>query len=469
MVLALALTLTSDIALATVQTPGQITTSPDTGALESLMFLGKMSGINLNRARVQQAVRQASPQQSSALSTEQLIVAAADLSLPLQRKHLTLQEIRQRGGITILHLQATNRSKRFVTLAAIGSQYAVIFDRGHEQVISCAALQRQFSGETLVVTMAQDNGAWLHVDEPVHVIQATSEALIIQKIAIRNQGPQTLRLEIDSISCGCTQAELSTKTLAPGQAGTLNIEIEPPSWGTAKTINIILHSNAPFFPRSMLAFTTTMMTTAKVVPSQLLIHSTAGLAAVRSLKLLLPKTASIVNISSAHPFITAQAVASEPQGNGIEHRILVSVTSKAPTGPFNDKLRFELKDAGVASIEVPVNGEIEPDVEITPRLIFLDRVSNGTPLRKAITIQSHSGHTFNIKSIECANPHITAKVDSPAMAPKHEVAVEFTVTKEPGSVIQDAVKITLSNGRILNLPVVGMIARSDKTSAPPNK
>lgn len=68
------------------------------------------------------------------------------------------------------------------------------------------------------------------------------------KIAFKNEGKGVLKINDIKTSCGCTAALLSSKTLEPGQDGTMRIELDTSGREGKLTRTVTLFSNDPNDP-----------------------------------------------------------------------------------------------------------------------------------------------------------------------------------------------------------------------------
>lgn len=430
----------------------------------SLVDFMEATGLPNSHQRVWEAV--GAEKDNTMLSMPKLQSIGKMLDLSLQRKWMTLKQIRQHGGVALLHMRTP---EQFETVVGIGDQQCAVLRDGAIDVIDNATMARRFTGETLFLVNSSRIEPSLTITAPVITTDITSSnAIIAQKVVFTNRGLQAIKLKVESESCNCTEAELSTQTLIPGSTGTLNIRMEADGWGT-KIVTVTIRTDDPLWPHVIVTLQAKTPMAATSLPDRLLVNGTEGQPQRRGLTLLLSQNVTLAKISTTLPFVAIKTVGVESVEGGTAHRFAVSVAATVPPGPFAGKIVFDLKGSRTPQITVPISGLIEPDIEAIPHSLFVSSIPSGGKFQYTVTVQSHNGHNFAVKSAQSSNPHIVSQIDTGAVASRHQVRIEFTATGEPGSVIQDAIKIVLSSGVTLNLPVVGMIARSDKTATPPNK
>jgi peroxiredoxin len=82
----------------------------------------------------------------------------------------------------------------------------------------------------------------------------------------------------------------------------------------------------------------------------------------------------------------------------------------------------------------------------------------GVHAKKVFIVQSHSNKPFFIKRINSKNPNTVGKASSEVVASSHSVEIDVVAQGQPGTLIQSSVTLTLSTGRTLEIPIIGMVA-----------
>jgi Protein of unknown function (DUF1573) len=88
--------------------------------------------------------------------------------------------------------------------------------------------------------------AKLKLDKNQHDFGTVAEGKIVEvKIGFKNEGKGILNITDVKTSCGCTAALLSSKTLQPGESGTLRIELDTTNRDGKLTRTVTLYTNDP--------------------------------------------------------------------------------------------------------------------------------------------------------------------------------------------------------------------------------
>ena len=380
----------------------------------------------------------------------------------VKQESLTLSDLTKRGGPAILHL---SKPEQFVTMAAAGSQYVSFYNQGTVTVVNKNALSGRYNGESFVLASPDDSAPQLHFDDPVPVENVLSGGgEVARQVKMTNFGNKPISVAVDSTSCGCTVARLSSQLLAPGQTGTLEIKMKVGAWGR-KTERVTLRTSDPQWPRPVIAFQVQVPTTVTPNPSQLNVETPNGQSEERTVFIVMPSSASVVKVTTTHPFVQATLEDIQSIDGGHAQRAKVKVTSDAPLGEFSDNVTFELKGAEVPRVVVPLKGVIRSDVTANPQQLFLGQLAEGKTIHKTFILESSSGRSFSIQDVKSQSPSITIKPATGITATSHAVEVVITAPTQPNTLIDSSIKLTLSDGQKLSVPVFAMVVQPKASDA----
>lgn len=381
---------------------------------------------------------------------------ALQFKLPFRAARLNWQQLQQRGSAALLHLKAP---EQFLTVASFGAKYSVVYNEGRADIMANDALMRRYAGEAL--TVAAQTMPMVQVNDPVQMARVTSlgEPLSIQ-VPVVNRGKAKLELSVEQTSCSCTGDDQSTKLLAPQQTGALKFKVQPDAQGT-RLITATVRASDPTRPRILLAFQVTTPQSATQAPAPVFLSGAKGQVINQEMTLTLPIEAKVLRVSTTHPWLVATQ-AGEMQGTS--RRFALAVAPTAPAGAFEDQVVIELKGGDVTRVVVPVQGFIDADIVLNPRMMNLGSVAPGTIIKRKITVQNPMGQPFALKSIVSSSPRVVAKLDSTAMAAQHEIEVQITSNADSGATLQERVTLTLADNRTLDLDIFGTIALAGQTT-----
>jgi len=394
------------------------------------------------------------PSASASLSLEELRKHAADLGLELRAIRATLKELRFRGGSALVRLRDPDE---FVTLSAVGSEYALGEGRVQGGVHSNEIFSERFTGDALVPVCKGEPQSWLWIHEPVRRVAASGvNTIITERAELTNRGPQTLELSVDSTSCTCSQATLTTTSLAPGDTAAADVTMRVDSWGS-RSVSVSLRTNDPQWPLMDFGFYVRMPFGAAPRPARLRMHCREGEQGTRTVALLLRHGAALVKCSTRQRFTAAEPARLVPGEEADVQYVAVAVEAAAPPGPFSDELVMEVTGAGGDQVVVPIEGLVEPDIIVEPTTMFLGRVSSGSVVKRTIVVRSRSGRGLSVESADPSSTSVTVSAAQRDSRPRHEFEVEVHVHGQPGTVVEHRVKLRLSGGREQEVAIIGMI------------
>ena len=167
----------------------------------------------------------------------------------------------------------------------------------------------------------------------------------------------------------------------------------------------------------------------------------------------------------------------KPDGQSASKHVLTCHLDMGQLQLIDGEIRVQTDVPGEETIVIPViasvenAAEIAPDVDVSasPDQISLGKVVKGQKLRKNIIVQSRSEKQFSVQSSTSQSPLITVKASPDVVASAHAVEIDVKADGVLGSPIRETVKLTLSNGQILEIPIVGTISANEEMATTTQK
>lgn len=388
-----------------------------------------------------------------------LFAIANKFHIQLKSEHIIYENLVERGCPAIIHL---NNPSEWVTVAAFGPQYSSVYDRGAVSIVSNRSLKRRYTQEALIYSLGLKPS--IKFTDPVPVLKVVSgKGVVEREVKFKNIGIKTVALEVESTSCGCTSAQISKSSLSPSETGTLTIKMQMGAWGN-KTEQVVLRTSDPQWPRVVIGFQVQVPYTVFPSPSSLTMESFQGKSKKVAFLVAMPMSARIAKVAVSRPFLKVTVGDTQRIDGGQTQRILVELLQDAPEGTFNDEVIVDLQGTTVPHIVVPIEGNIESNVEVSPRRLFLGQVVQGTKIHKVLIVRDKTGKTFGLKKIESGSSSISLKANQTITSDAHAVEVEIDVTSVSGTLIDSNINIVLSDDRSLSIPVVGMVVNKESSA-----
>ena len=105
----------------------------------------------------------------------------------------------------------------------------------------------------IVKSTTTDTKPILELSEPQHDFGRVDEGIVVEHtFKFKNSGEATLKISDIKTSCGCTAALVSNEKLAPGEEGTLLVELDTKNRNGKMSRTITVKSNEPKEPSKVL-------------------------------------------------------------------------------------------------------------------------------------------------------------------------------------------------------------------------
>lgn len=117
------------------------------------------------------------------------------------------------------------------------------------------------------------------------------------------------------------------------------------------------------------------------------------------------------------------------QSNRVVYDLLVRLKPTAPAGYLNEQLVIVTNDGNNLRIPLDVQGQIVPELAISPANLVLGDVPVGQTVSKKIIVRGKK--PFKITDIKCEDQQFTFANDSTEPKPMHIVEVKFAASGEP--------------------------------------
>ena len=381
---------------------------------------------------------------------------ATSVGLVTHIEEIGFAEVQRQSGPVVLHLRAP---EQFMVLESVGEKYS----SDAQNVISNADLVSRYMGEALILGANAQEKTALLVENPVRVLEISEAgAEVSQNIRLQNRSSRTIKVEVAGTSCGCTSARLSAEQLKPGDQSILTVKMQTDGWGK-KTETATLKTDDPLLSKIVVVLQARMPPSIGFSDSPVTIPSQQGREESRVVTVFMPIGASITAVKSDQSYVTTKMLSQLFAQGGVAQQVQVTVASTAPVGDFKAKLNFELQGFGVPRVTLPVTGLVASDVYCEPKQLFLGAVPLNDKIRRTFVVQSRSKQVFSIQAAESDNPLVKVKA-AEVKADAHAVEVEVSTQGQAGSVLKGDVKLTLSDGSQVSIPVYAML--SSVTSQP---
>jgi len=234
--------------------------------------------------------------------------------------------------------------------------------------------------------------------------QVPSGADVRHRIAVKNVYQETIQITNVTTTCGCTAAQPSQRELKSNETAYIEVVMNTVKFRREKNSNVDV--TVTFDGRNYK--TVRIPIKAYIRPDVVFEPGRADLGSLEvgsggERRIHIAYAGSddwkINEVKSQNPYVTAE-VTETARGNGrVDYDLLVKLSKDAPLGAVRDQLVLMLNDERNPQVPVAVEGEVVPDIIVTPTPLALGNLTPGVPKTVTVVVRGH--HAFSIDKIEC--------------------------------------------------------------------
>jgi hypothetical protein len=132
----------------------------------------------------------------------------------------------------------------------------------------------------------------------------------------------------------------------------------------------------------------------------------------------------IVDVRSANEHFEVELDETLRNSGRVNYSMLVRLKPGAPVGYINDQLTIVTNDGGARTVTLPVEGQVESPLSVSPASLFMGILEPGQTVKKMVVVKGNK--PFRIVGIRCEDEHFTFSDPTAESKPLHFVPVEFT-------------------------------------------
>lgn len=257
-------------------------------------------------------------------------------------------------------------------------------------------------------TGAAAHGPRLTIAQPVHDAGTVSQGDVIRlAFEIANSGDETLEITDVHTSCGCTTTGEWTRTLKPGEKGTIPVSLETAQFvgPLAKSITVV--SNDRTRPEQILEMKATVWTPIRLSTSVLVFPATTNPneATSRSVTIHneLDAPLTISDVQSENPLFTVELKEMVP---GKDFELLVTTVPPLPAGSKTGRIRMKSSQAKMPELSLQAVVTVLPAVQIAPAEIMLSSRRLAAAEKRFAIVMNHRGADLQVSDIATNAPGV---------------------------------------------------------------
>jgi hypothetical protein len=260
-------------------------------------------------------------------------------------------------------------------------------------------------------------------------------------------------------SCGCTTPRIEKDTLKTYEKGAIIAHINSDSFLGNQGATIRVTLDKPLYAEVQLHVKVYVYSNVFLEPPVVSLGTVEqGDAAERTINIRYTgrNDWKILEVKSNNPHLTGAVTETSRRGGRVTYDLKVVLDKNAPTGYVKEYLRLVTNDSQTEQIPVPVDGQIQADISVSPASLFLGVVQPGQSVTKQIVVRGNK--PFNITSVssdcECLQAPIPKGQEPRSL---YLVPITFTAGEQIGKITSN-VQIETDSGRTaLKVPAYAVV------------
>lgn len=268
------------------------------------------------------------------------------------------------------------------------------------------------------------------------------------RFPIKNVYVEDLHIVNIRSSCGCTTPTLVMKgeskapeggglTLKTYEQGEVLAQFNTHIMTGYKRATLTLTIDKPYHAEVQLTVQGNIITDIQVTPNHIDLSTVSQGEAVEK-TITLTRTGrrdwKIMDIRCANTNFEVEPLEKSRTLSSVTYELKVKLRDTAPAGAINDQLVLVTNDDRMPQFPIQVQGEVRPELSITPNLWMAGSLLPGEAAKKTLVIRNNNKKPFKIINIVSDDPAIQFKPLDPAAPAKalHVLPITLTATDNPG-------------------------------------
>jgi len=240
-------------------------------------------------------------------------------------------------------------------------------------------------------------------------------------------------------SCGCTTPSIANdkRTLKTYEQGAILAHLNSDTYVGQRAATLTVTFDRPYYAEVQLQIRALVHTDVLMEPTSLQFdvvnQGKAKEARVRIYRADFPNW-QIQTVQLSDPNLQGEVILLARQGSRVWYDVLVRLAPTAPPGYISDRAILTTNDASMRQMPVQIEGQVRPNVFVSPADLFLGVMHIGEKVTKPLVVRAD--RPFHIKSITADKASLVI-ADPPSDAKLvHVVPVTFVAKAEIGKVVK---------------------------------
>jgi hypothetical protein len=244
----------------------------------------------------------------------------------------------------------------------------------------------------------------------------------------KNNTGETLHIGNVRVSCGCTSAQAAKSSVAPNEESAILAQMDTTRFHGNKSVTIYVTFDQPRWTEASLVVRADGRDDVAMSPETIDFGQVSrGSPATASTEITIQDPEmTIRRVRSEGSYVQAHYREVNRSGRGIVYEVQAELKPNTPPGQWYTELVVSTNARGT-TLRIPVNVDVQPALQVAPRVASLGEVKEGGEVEKRIVIKS--AKPFKITRVEGTDSQLSVQDASEASKPVHILTVRFKPSK----------------------------------------
>ncbi len=213
---------------------------------------------------------------------------------------------------------------------------------------------------------------------------------------IKNPLDRDLHIRSVRASCGCTTPIVETEWIKPGETGSILARFNTGTFTGQRGATLTVSFDQPYYAELQLRVSGYIRSDVVLFPGEANFGNVPE-GQSKSIDLQLDYAGrndwKIVEFQSPVDFVETGFKEVSRRGGRVKYRLTVILKESAPAGFHMNQLLLRTDDRNLKTIPVRFIANVEPSIQVSPKLLALGRVKPGEPVRQRLVIKGQEPFT----------------------------------------------------------------------------
>lgn len=298
----------------------------------------------------------------------------------------------------------------------------------------------------------------VQVAAPVFDFGTALNGLAVKHVfSLKNTGTAPLVIGAVQTSCGCTAAQPTKSTVAPGEESDIAVTFDTRSDKGPATRTITVFTNDPRHQQLILTLKGNVKVQVEAVPSPVAFgnvkHDTEQTRQVLITDMAGGKDFKVGSITNSSTNIK---VTEQPRSDGQPGAALtITLLKSMPAGPFNDVVKVSTSRAPV---EIAVFGNVVGDLAVNPPQVSFGIVPHHASALRTIRLTNSGDRTVNVVGVSSTNQSVIAAVEPVTPGRVYKITLQLRPNTPDGKLLGTlAIKTDDPRQETVQVPFYGIV------------